>query len=223
VHDRSTRGARRTAALIVLVVLAAWVGHPGATSLNSKPAASPDSVPLVKHGSVTQEPGYYPAVDPESSSVRIGRRLNAPYVNKEFHGGARSLEELGRRVCHALDYNLSDSLLVLCVHEDEFRDIMWREFPQSRPATGVKWQDGWMFLWARLHGGSVSAMKEYGGHQYEFVRFERYDSTAHYRNFKLYNGLLLIAKDEGGQLQRFTWLRSAVERKGSFKIYSMKD
>jgi hypothetical protein len=100
---------------------------------------------------------------------------------------------------------------------------MWREFPQSRPATGVKWQDGWMFLWARLHGGSVSAMKEYGGHQYEFVRFERYDSTAHYRNFKLYNGLLLIAKDEGGQLQRFTWLRSAVERKGSFKIYSMKD
>jgi hypothetical protein len=203
--------------------MAAGVELSGATSLSGQSAAKPDSVPMQKHGSVTQEPGYYPPVDPESSSVRIGRRLNAPYVKQDFHGGARSLEELGRRVCHALDYNLSDSLLVLCVHEDEFRDIMWREFPQSRPATGVKWQDGWMFLWARLHGGSVSAMKEFGGHQYEFVRFERYDSTAHYRNFKLHNGLLLIAKDEDGQLQRFTWLRSAVERRGSFKIYSMKD
>jgi hypothetical protein len=222
-HDRSTRGARRAAALIVLAAMAAWVGRSGATSPGSKPAASPDSMPVERHGSVMQEPGYYPALDPESSSVRIGRRLNAPYVSKGFHGGARSLEELGRKVCRALDYNLSDSLLVLCVHEDEFRDVMWREFPQSRPATGVRWQDGWMFLWARLHGGSVSAMKEYGGHQYEFVRFERYDSTAHYRNFKLHNGLLLIAKDEEGQLQRFTWLRSAVERKGSFKIYSMKD
>jgi hypothetical protein len=222
-HDRSTRGARRAAALIVLAAMAAWVGRSGAASPGSKPAASPDSTPVERHGSVMQEPGYYPAVDPESSSVRIGRRLNAPYVSKSFHGGARSLEELGRKVCRALDYNLSDSLLVLCVHEDEFRDVMWREFPQSRPATGVRWQDGWMFLWARLHGGSVSAMKEYGGHQYEFVRFERYDSTAHYHNFKLHNGLLLIAKDEEGQLQRFTWLRSAVERKGSFKIYSMKD
>jgi hypothetical protein len=222
-REHSTRGARRAVALIVLVAMAAGVELSGATSLSGQSATKPDSVPMQKHGSVTQEPGYYPPVDPESSSVRIGRRLNAPYVKQDFHGGARSLEELGRRVCHALDYNLSDSLLVLCVHEDEFRDIMWREFPQSRPATGVKWQDGWMFLWARLHGGSVSAMKEFGGHQYEFVRFERYDSTAHYRNFKLHNGLLLIAKDEDGQLQRFTWLRSAVERRGSFKIYSMKD
>lgn len=222
-REHSTRGARRAVALLVVVAMAAGVELSGATSLSGQSAAKPDSVPMQKHGSVTQEPGYYPPVDPESSSVRIGRRLNAPYVKQDFHGGARSLEELGRRVCHALDYNLSDSLLVLCVHEDEFRDIMWREFPQSRPATGVKWQDGWMFLWARLHGGSVSAMKEFGGHQYEFVRFERYDSTAHYRNFKLHNGLLLIAKDEEGQLQRFTWLRSAVERRGSFKIYSMKD
>lgn len=204
-------------------MMTAWVGFSGAASLTAASGAKPDSVPVEKHGSVMQEPGYYPPVDPESSSVRIGRRLNAPYVKKDFIGGARSLEELGRRVCHALDYNLSDSLLVLCVHEDEFRDIMWREFPQSRPATGVKWQDGWMFLWGRLHGGSVSAMKEYGGHRYQFVRFDRYDSTAHFRNFKLHNGLVLIAKGEDGQMQRFTWLRSAVERKGSFKIYSMKD
>lgn len=219
----SAPGVRRAAALAVLVTIAVCAGVSGATSLATPQATSHDSVPAQKHGSVAMEPGYYPANDPESSSVRIGRRLNAPYVSKNFRGGAKSLEELGRRVCRALDYNLSDSLLVLCVHEDEFRDIMWREFPQSRPATGITWGDGWMFLWARLHGGSVSAMKEYGGHHYEFVRFERYDSTAHYRNFRLHNGLVLIAKGDDGQMERFTWLRSAVERNGAFKIYSMKD
>jgi hypothetical protein len=187
-----------------------------------KPAAL-DPAPAERHGSVTLEPGYYPPADPESSSVRVGRRLNAPLVRRRFHGGARSLDELGRRVCHALDYDRSDSLLALCVQRDEFRDVMWREFPQSRPATGIDWKDAWMILWGRLHGGSVSATREYGGHRYEFLRFERYDSTVTYRNFRLHNGLVLYARDEDGQVQRFTWLRSAVERRGSFKIYSMKD
>lgn len=176
------------------------------------------------HGSVQQEPGWYPASDPESSSVRIGRRLHAPLVRKRLAGGARSLDELGRRVCHALAYGRSDSLLALCVREDEFRDIMWREFPQSRPATGVTWGDAWTFLGARLHGGSVSAAKDWGGHRYQFLRWERYDTTAVYRNFKLHNGLILYARnqDDGG-VERFTWLRSVVERGGAFKIYSMKD
>lgn len=189
-----------------------------------RPPSDSAATPIERHGSVEQEPGWYPAADPESASVRIGRRLTAPLVAKRFTGGAPSLDALGRRVCHALEYNRSDSLLVLCVHEDEFRDIMWREFPQSRPVTGVTWGDGWMFLWARLHGGSVSAVKDWGGHRYQFLRWERYDSTAVYKNFKLHNGLVMDAKNEDDSTTaRFTWLRSVVERKGSFKIYSMKD
>ncbi len=206
----------------VLLIAAAAAGH-SSPSLETPPPPS-GAATGEKHGSVTMEPGYYPAADPESSSVRIGRRLHAPLVHKSFHGGARSLTDLGRRVCHALGYErASDSLLALSVQQDEFRDILWREFPQSRPATGIQWGDAWMFLWARLHGGSVAAMHEYGGHRYEFLRFERYDSTATYKNFKLHNGLVLYARDETGQIERFTWFRSAVERNGRFKIYSMKD
>jgi len=204
----------------VLLTTVSAADRPSTPSVPPPPAGTAAE----KHGSVTMEPGYYPAADPESSSVRIGRRLNAPLVWKPFHGGAHSLTELGRRVCHALEYErASDSLLALSIQEDEFRDILWREFPQSRPATGIQWGDAWMFLWARLHGGSVAAMHEYGGHRYEFLRFDRYDSTTAYKNFKLHNGLILYARDETGQVQRFTWFRTAVERKGLFKIYSMKD
>ena len=212
---------RARSALGLLGLLALWIASAGAAA--TMPAAKPDSTAPVKHGSVTMEPGYTGIVDPESASVRIGRRTNAPYVKKLFKGGAPSLNELGRRVVHALGTGNPDSLLILCVHEDEFRDILWREFPQSRPATGIQADDAWMFLWARLHGGSVSAMNDYGSQHYEFLRWERYDTTAVYKNFKMLNGLVLVAKDDQGQVQKWHWLRSAVERKGAYKIYSMRD
>ena len=185
--------------------------------------AAPGAPPAVKHGSVTQEPGYVPAADPESASVRLGRRPNAPLVNQRFLGGAKSLDDLGRAVCRALFYERLDSIFVLCVRKDEFSDILWPEFPQSRPATGATAGDGWMFLEARLHGGASSALRDYGGKHWTFVRFERYDTTAVFKNFKLHKGLVMWAKDEAGNLERMTWFRVAAERKGRFKIYSVKD
>jgi len=207
----------RTLAAVAGAMLVAVLATSRAGSTTA-PAAPPE-----RHGSVTLEPGYVPPNDPESSSVRIGRRVNAPYVKMPFTGGARSLEELGRKVCHALDYETADSLFTLTVGQDEFRYILWPEFPMSRPATGITWQDGWLFLYGRLHQGSAIAIREHGGHAYQFVRFDRYDSTVAYKNFKLHNGLILVAKDEGGKTEEFRWLRSVAERKGHFKIYSMSD
>jgi len=211
------RGPLAWVALIVLATPLAGVVIARAQGASATPA------PTEKHGSVTREPGYYPPNDPESSSVRIGRRVNAPLVKTPFIGGARSLNELGRMVCHALDYEKADTLFSLAVREDEFRDILWPEFPMSRPATGITWQDGWLFLYGRNHQGSAQAIRDYGGHVYQFVRFDRYDSTMHYRNFSLHKGLILVARDDMGNIQEFRWLRAAVERKGRFKIYSMSD
>jgi hypothetical protein len=212
---RITSNRRTALAGAALALLAAFVAVAAADTLHGRPHP-----PL--RGSVMLEPGYYPANDPESSSVRIGRRVHAPLVAKRFQGGARSLDELGRMVCHALDYPYADTLFSLTVHEDEFRDILWPEFPQSRPATGITWRDGWLFTYGGLHKGCGQAIRDHGGHWYQFIRFDRTDSTAHYKNFNLVNGLVLVAKDDQGQVQRFEWLRSAVERKGRYKLYSVK-
>jgi hypothetical protein len=176
----------------------------------------------VHHGSVREEPGFVPMVDPESMSVVLGRRPNAPLVSMKFKGGARGLADLGRRACRALDINKPDSIRALCVNDSEFRVILWPEFPQSRPATGLTWVDAWRILFARLNGGSVAAVNDYGGHRYEFQRFE-HETVAVYKNFKLHNRLVLVAKDEAGEIHRWNWLRSVAERNGVFKIYSMKD
>ena len=164
-----------------------------------------------------------PPSDPESASVRLGKRLGAPAVDADFEGGLGSLQAIGEAACHALQAQDADTLRALCVTEREFREILWREFPQSRPATGLTWQDGWTFLNARLQSGCQSAVGDFGRDTLQFVRFERTDTTAVFRNFRLHNGLVLVARAPGGEERRYAWLRSVAERRGRFKIYSVTD
>lgn len=201
--------------LVLGVVLAASPGAQGTTLADS--TATPHRY------SVKDSPGYHPLVDPESMSVVLGRRPNAPLVSMKFTGGVKSMNQMGVAVCRMLHHRAADSLRVLCVNSQEFRYILWPEFPESRPATGIEWVDAWRVLWARLQGGCAQATGNYGGEYVEFLRWEQRDTTAVYKNFKLHNGLVLVAKDGEGQIQRYNWLRSVAERKGVFKIYSMRD
>jgi hypothetical protein len=194
------------------------IGAPGAPDATAGGAAAPRRAP-----SLQDSPGYIPPEDPEAGSVAVGRRPNAPSVRAPLRGGLRSLDQLGRAICWALHHEDADTLLELAVTDQEFRDILWREFPQSRPATGLTWQDAWGPLAARLGSGCRGAVSDDGGRYLSFVRFERGDTVAAYRNFKLHNGLVLVATNDRGDEERFTWLRSVVERGGRFKIYSVRD
>src|SRR5262245_357232 len=219
-NSRKMRIGVVTASLVaVTTISSAQATAPKAAVASPAPSPSPTSV---RHS-----PGWYPNVDPESMSVVIGRRTNAPVVHISLKGGTRSLKDMGRVVCRMLESGAPDSLHGLCVSESEFRDIMWREFPQSRPATGLTWEDAWRVLDVRLLSGTRDATADFGGRKYEFVRFERTqatkDTTLLYKNFKLHNRLILVARREDGELERMHWLRSVVERKGRFKIYSTTD
>ena len=172
--------------------------------------------------SVRDSPGWTPLVDPESSSVVLGRRVNAPAVRMPFNGGAKSLDDLGRAICRAVHHQDRDSLLRLCVTDTEFEAILWPEFPQSRPAVGLEWDDAWRILYARLHAGSSHAIRDYGGRPYQFVRFD-VDSTMQYRNFRMQSRLAMVVRNDEGRLESWTWLRAVVARKGRWKIYSTDD
>ncbi|HXJ68104.1 MAG TPA: hypothetical protein VNM39_04310 [Verrucomicrobiae bacterium] len=201
-----------TAMLVAGAALAAPATQPA--------TPAPEPRPLV---SVKDSPGYVPLADPDSMAEKLGRRPDAKVVNLPFTGGARSMDALARAVCGAFHAESVDSMLALCVNSAEFREILWPEFPQSRPATGIRWDDAWQILWGRLNGGSVASVREYGGHVYTLVRVERTAATVEYKNFKLHNGVTLVLKDDEGQVKRLSWIRSVAERKGRFKIYSMSD
>jgi len=221
-RERSAAALRRRAGIAVMGLLTVFTLALEVGDVSARGGAPTAQPAPGRVSSVRNLPGYRPLVDPESMSVVVGRRLNAPLVRKPFVGGARSLEGLGRAVCRALHHSAGDSLLGLCIRDDEFRDILWREFPQSRPATGLVWEDAWKILYARLHAGCAHAVRDYGGHAYEFLRIEC-DSTAAYRNFRLRSGLTLVARSEEGDTLRMRWLRSVAERRGAFKIYSTDD
>lgn len=166
--------------------------------------------------------GWYPPADPESASVRIGRR-DAPLVAMRFTGGRSSLAALGRAVVAYAGSNAPDSLLQLCVTKSEFETVLWPEFPQSRPATGLVAMDGWRVLQNRLVSGTRGAAADWGGQPWTFVRIEATAGVLRFRNFDLHRGIVIVAKDAAGNEQRFDFLRTVVERAGVFKIYSMRD
>lgn len=206
-----------TFGVAVLLLAGSWIAVANSTGA-STPAAAPKRLVSIK-----DSPGYQPLVDPDSLAEKLGRRPSAPYLAMPFTGGARSLDGLGRAICGALHRDTPDSLLSLCLQSEEFRLILWPEFPHSRPATGLVWTDAWQVLAGRLNGGSTAFARDFGGHVYTFVAIERTAQTVVYKNFKLHNGITLVAKDDEGKTHRFPFIRSIAERKGRFKIYSMTD
>jgi hypothetical protein len=220
-----TRTIRRalaaTASGLAVLALLALAGRSAATVTEPKPWSPPDAKHQ-PHGSIKDSPGYVPLVDPESTAVLLGRRINAPIVSKPFVGGTKSLDLLGRAVCRAVHHKSLDSLMTLCVRDDEFKDILWPEFPNSRPATGIQWDFAWMVLFGRLHGGCSQSIRDYGGHVYEFLSLQP-DSVMQYKNFKMYSRISMFVKNDEGEIEQWKWLRAVVERKGRYKIYSTTD
>lgn len=211
---------RRGIALLVLMTLAVSLGH-GVVRVSG--ALGAESTAVRSHVfSVKDSPGYVPLVDPESSSVALGRRLHAPLVRETFTGGATSMRGLVQRILHHLHRNQDDSLQALCVDDFEFRRILWREFPQSRPATGLQWVDAWKILGARLHAGCVHAVRDHGGHVYTLVSVKA-DTVQQFRNFRLHRGMHIVVRSDEGQTLDMVWLRTVAERRGRFKIYSTED
>lgn len=207
--------SRRTLARAALIAVLA-------TAVVAGGGRAGDDRPPPRRPSVRDSPGYVPLHDPDSASVVIGRRPDAPRVSRPFQGGERSLERLGHAICRGLEVASFDSLMALCVTDEEFRDILWREFPASRPATGLGWEDGWRPLSVRLMSGMNGALNDHGGRFHELVRVEA-DSVMRYRNFTLHSRLTLVVKNDRGDIERWGWVRAVAERKGRFKVYSTRD
>jgi len=210
---------RHRFALLLCMALAVPLG-------SSAGHAAPDAsaqAPARPVSRLQDSPGWTPPADPESASVRLGRRVSAPLVKKTFAGGAKSMDELGRMICNVFERTPAlDSLMLLTVSEDEFQEILWPEFPQSRPATGLTPEDGWRVLYPRLLNGCNSAIVEYGGGYWEYLRTE-VTEVAEFRNFRLHQGVTIVVRNALGEEQPMVWLRAIAERKGRYKIYSVRD
>ncbi len=167
-------------------------------------------------------PGYFPPADPESSSVRLGRR-EAPEVPGLFRGGAASLEEFGRSVVTALNAKDETALHGLRVTRGEFETILWREFPESRPVTRITAEDAWEMSEPSSMAGASRTVGLHGGRRLRFLTIES-ASIQTFTNFFLHRDVVIAAVDEGtAEVHKITMAPSVAERKGRFKALLYRD
>ena len=78
-------------------------------------------------------------------------------------------------------------------------------------------------LLPRNTSGIRSAIGDHQGRYLEFLRFERRAPAKSFNNFTLHQVLVMVVRNERGEEERLDCLRAVVERRGRFKIYSMRD
>jgi len=204
------------------------VSAPAATNGRSGPYQRPEDAPLAPMGrklgasALAHAPGYQPPNDPEAESVRTGRR-QARVVDIPFKGGESSPERLAQAILDGLRVRDFNALRALRVTPDEFSDIMWPEFPESRPICNSNVNDAYFFLDRHCHSGITLGLDDWGGQELKLLGITYEIGRAPYTNFVLYRGVRIhVLKTDGSEgVMKFAC--TFAERKGVWKVYAYKD
>lgn len=167
-------------------------------------------------------PGYYPPDDPEFDAVLRGRR-EVDQIDVPLEGGMPTAESLARAILKAVETADAQQLVRLRITFDEFSQILWPEFPQSRPATHAKAQDGWGFLHGECAEGISRGLQDWGGMKLEFQALSFSIGLGRYTNFSLYQGVQINVVTPAGAAAVVDFAHTFVEKEGVWKIYIYKD
>jgi hypothetical protein len=177
----------------------------------------------IKPSELVGRSGYDPPEDPERDSVERGRRV-ANDINIELTDGFLSLEALVGEALIGAKTKDVNVLQHLRISFDEFKQICWPEFPASRPGPEVPVTDPWLFLDHSCNAGIGKGIHEIAGRDLVATGARFDPGVKRYRNFNLYDGLIVTAcPREGGSPVEIKFLGTVIERNGRYKIYCYKD
>ena len=162
--------------------------------------------------------GYELPPDPEAESVHRGRRL-VKSIKTELSGAYDTPEELAQVVLDAIFFDDAGLLHEQRVTREEFDEIFWPEFPQSRPATNIKPHDAWMFHNAECLDGVKEMLFRWGGMELSLRNIRYEEGLAQYANFNLYHGVVLEAVTDRGEVVEIPYVPMLAERNGRWKVY----
>ncbi len=109
------------------------------------------------------------------------------------------------------------------IGREESSRIPWRVFPRSRPATGPTADDAWGMSEHRFLAGVSGDVHERGGPSPRFRRIERYDATRHDPDFRLRNGIVIVAASESREEERQPLVHVVSEHAGRFEDPGTRD
>jgi hypothetical protein len=220
----------------------AWVtGAPSASGPEKRLAAEavpadaagdgsvPADVPLAKMGrplaesALVNAPGYVPPDDPEWESVVRGKREGAPPTDAVLEGGYPSADALAAAILDAVNAEDAERLDKMRVTFREFSEIMWPEFPDSRPVVNLPVTEAWGFVVRASLTGARRGVHDWSGKGLRFEGISYADGLMPYTNFSLYKGVRIHATTRGGEPVVVDFVGSFVERLGRWKVYTYKD
>jgi len=162
--------------------------------------------------------GYALPYDPEWRSVVRGRREVGP-TNLQFHRGLVSLEALATSYLEGLGSQDVDMLFDLGVTPQEFKGILWPEFPQSRPFLRIPADEAWLFQLTHMNDDLASLYGRLGGVDRELVSV-KVGSAMEFTNFRLLNDVTITAHEvDTGKIVTLH-LDAVAERNGRYKVYT---
>jgi hypothetical protein len=99
-----------------------------------------------------------------------------------------------------------ESLAEIRITKDDFTDLLWPEFPQSRPYVHIPVDEAWFFEAAKLHEGEVSAqsMAKDRALVLEGVQTIR---VLEFTNFRMLEVRVFARDEKGGQSLELTGKR----------------
>ncbi len=167
-------------------------------------------------------PGYELPPDPERHTVETGRR-EVPKLDIAFETGAASADELIVLILEGLRTGDKELLKSLRVDFKEFSEILWPEFPQSRPATNLEPGNAWFFLDRESAAGMTRAIRRWVGRDFRLDTVEYETGFAPYTNFNLLHGIRLHVREPDGQKLVLRFAETFAECGGRWKVYTYKD
>lgn len=174
------------------------------------------------HSALVNAPGYVPPADPESLAVARGRRDAGP-TDQQFLFAKSSAEELAGSVLEAVRRADVTALKRLRVTYEEFRDILWPEFPQSRPVTNISADEAWRHLESKTNAGMRRAIADIGGREFALRRLEFSIGREEYTNFRLFRGVEIHAATDAGSDTLIDFAATFAERNGRWKVLAYED
>jgi hypothetical protein len=196
---------------------------------------SPSSPPASGQGWFANTPPGYPMGDerarkvrdahkndPEFESVITGRRVVDEH-DLVFDGGASSPSELAQWITETVCSGDKDGLRDLMIAQEEFSEILWPEFPQSRPALTWTAAEVWGVHLAKAHEGAAEGINLYEGDDLAFDYVTCDEGVAPYTNFTLYHGIHIHTHRPDGREVVMEFAKAFAERRGKWKVYIYKD
>ncbi len=170
--------------------------------------------------SVANSPGDRLPYDPEWRSLRTGRRVVAAHDRAFTAGGSASLDELAQDYIFGLNQVDEPVIRDLQITKPDFLDILWPEFPQSRPAVHIPGEESWFFTAAKQDEGMNKTVGLCKGRRLK-LEGARVKRVQEFTNFRILEVEINAQDETTGETITITGDKGATvaERLGRYKFY----